>query len=110
MKKKVMPLLLHILPGTGKKNRLIGKAVRKVIQATINKFIDGADNQGSGNFGNNWIKGFLIHKFAIPEIIEFAENPYAGYTMNDYLKQFSKKEVIVFYKAKKQQLLRALTK
>ena len=90
-KEKVMPLLLHILPGTGKKNRLIGKAVRKVIQATINKFIDGADNQGSGNFGNNWIKGFLIHKFAIPEIIEFAENPYAGYTMNDYFKKFSKK-------------------
>ena len=43
MKEKVMPLLLHILPGTGK-NRLIGKAVCKVIQASINKFIDGADD------------------------------------------------------------------
>lgn len=96
--KKQMPILLNVLPATGAKKKgglkkMFGKAGRAIAQKTINKLLDMGDDQGkNGNFAIHFIKGWAVDKYVVPDISEFAENPYAKFTPAEYAKIHAKEE------------------
>ena len=98
-----MPILVNILPATGskKKNGLLkgvrrfgGALGRGVAQKVLNKLLDKADDQGkNGNVLVHLIKKWAVDTFLIPEISKFTENPYEKYTIDEYAKKYSKKNI-----------------
>lgn len=106
--KKQMPILFNILPATGAKKKgkiktALGKAGRAVVQKTLNRLLDMGDNQGkNGNFAIHFIKGWALDKYLVPEISEFAENPYAKFTPAEYAKLHAKKETTFLETSSKQ--------